>query len=162
MIFVTVGSDWPFDRLIRDVDSWASANSRSDVFAQIAGRARYKPTAMQFSEYLEPAEFSRRMSEASVIIAHAGMGTILTALRLQKPIIVFPRRAELREIRNEHQLATARHLSQSTNNIAVAFNEEELRAELDRIDTLEPSEGIADYASEPLLQCLRDFIISGK
>ncbi len=35
MILVTVGTDGPFDRLIRIVDDWACRNNRSDIFAQI-------------------------------------------------------------------------------------------------------------------------------
>lgn len=35
MIFVTVGHQTPFDRLIRLVDRWAEENMRHDLFAQI-------------------------------------------------------------------------------------------------------------------------------
>lgn len=35
MIFVTVGTQVQFDRLIRTVDEWAGARARSDIFAQI-------------------------------------------------------------------------------------------------------------------------------
>ena len=35
MIFVTVGTDSPFDRLMQVVDEWAAASGRTDVFAQI-------------------------------------------------------------------------------------------------------------------------------
>ncbi len=157
MIFVTVGTDWPFDRLIEQVDSWASENKRSDVFAQIAGSAAYQPRAMAFAEYLQPQEFTQRMVDASVIVAHAGMGTILTALQFRKPIILFPRRLALKETRNDHQLATAHHLKK-TMQIRVALDEVELRVQLDQIDSLEPSSGIQEFASESLLRCVREFI----
>ncbi len=161
MIFVTVGTDWSFDRLIEQVDNWASDNNRSHVFAQIAGSASYRPRAMAFAEYLQPQEFSHRMADASVIVAHAGMGTILTALQLRKPIIIFPRRLSLKETRNDHQLATAHRLVE-TAKIRVAFDEHELRCQLDQIDCLEPPGGIDDFASDSLLRCVREFIGSGQ
>ena len=56
MIFVTVGTDSPFDRLIAAVDSWAEENGRSDVVAQI-GRSRMKPRFMRCHEFIEPPQF---------------------------------------------------------------------------------------------------------
>ena len=157
MIFVTVGSDLPFDRLVRHVDTWAAKHRRTDVFAQI-GRTEYRPANIGFSKFLEPPEFSHRMACASALVAHAGMGTILSALRLQKPIIVFPRRTEFREVRNEHQLSTARYLSK-TGKIRVALDEEELLQQLDRIDSLRPSAHISEFANEELLDFIRSFVV---
>jgi hypothetical protein len=37
VIFVTIGSMFPFDRMIRVMDEWASKNANQDVFAQIGG-----------------------------------------------------------------------------------------------------------------------------
>ena len=79
MIFVTVGAQMPFDRLVQAVDEWAGARSRSDVFAQI-GSEGIPPSNIEFTRFLEAAEFKRRIREADVVISHAGMGTILSAL----------------------------------------------------------------------------------
>ncbi|XTP36291.1 glycosyltransferase [Mycobacterium sp. TJFP1] len=156
MIFVTVGSDLPFDRLIRHIDLWADATQRSDIFAQV-GSAKYVPQTISYSEFLEPSDFNRHMAEADAVVAHAGMGTILSALQLQKPIIIFPRRTAFREIRNEHQLATARYLSASSN-IFVALDEQALLDGLNKIDTLGASDKICDFASDQLIDCIQEFI----
>ena len=125
MIFVTVGTELPFDRLIGVVDAWAGRTKRADVFAQI-GDSYKRPLHIGYKTFIEPAEFARRFAEAQVIVSHAGMGTILSALQFQKPIVVMPRRAALQEHRNEHQLATARRLA-ALGKITVAFDEAELR-----------------------------------
>ena len=109
MIFVTVGSDIPFDRIIHAVDRWACARDRQDVFAQI-GRGGWQPQFISFAEMLEPAEFRERLTASRIIVGHAGMGTILSALQYSKPILVMPRRGSLGETRNDHQMATARQL----------------------------------------------------
>ncbi len=145
MIFVTVGTDQPFDRLIRIVDEWARDNQRTDVFAQI-GEAATPPRHIAYSHFLKPADFTQRFSSADMIIAHAGMGTILSALRHEKPILVFPRRASLGEQRNEHQLATARHLH-ALGKVNVAFDDAELRAMLQNLGSLRPREPIGAGAS---------------
>ena len=160
MIFVTVGTDMPFDRMIRVVDQWASENDRTDVFAQI-GEKGAEPAFLQYSRFLDPAEFNRRFATADLIVSHAGMGTILSALRFGKPILVMPRRASLGEQRNEHQLATA-HRLQELGKIEVAFDESELRTKLDCLDGLEAKERIGAFASEELLRAVGTFIRLGE
>jgi UDP-N-acetylglucosamine transferase subunit ALG13 len=156
MIFVTVGSDLPFDRLVREVDAWARKTQRHDIFAQI-GETDWKPTFVPYRKFLDPAEFQRHLSTASVVISHSGMGTILSALSFEKPILVFPRLASLREARNDHQLATSRYLS-NLGKIKVAFDEAALRHELDQLDALRAAPRIQAHADENLLAALRNFI----
>ncbi len=43
-----------------------------------------------------------------MVVAHAGIGTILSARRHARPLVILPRKADLGEHRNEHQMATAR------------------------------------------------------
>jgi UDP-N-acetylglucosamine transferase subunit ALG13 len=156
VIFVTVGTDMAFNRLVRTVDEWALASDRQDVFAQI-GETDWQPAHIAWSKFLQPPEFARRFAEADVVVAHAGMGTILSALQWEKPILVMPRRASQGEQRNEHQLATARHLSE-LGKINVAMDENELRAMLDGLGQLLPREKIGAYASDSLITALRDYI----
>jgi UDP-N-acetylglucosamine transferase subunit ALG13 len=156
MIFVTVGTELPFDRLVRVVDEWAQAAGRHDVFAQI-GETDWRPAHIKWSKFLAPREFTRRFAEADVVVAHAGMGTILSALQAEKPILVMPRRASLREQRNDHQLATARRLSK-LGKINVAMDEKELRAMVEAFGDLQPRDRIGAYATDPLISALREFI----
>ena len=156
MIFVTVGANTPFDRLIRCVDAWAAERGRDDVFAQI-GRTDYRPAHVRWREMLTPQEFRESLHGASVIVAHAGMGTILSALEIGVPLLVMPRRAALREQRNDHQLATARRLSER-GLVHVAQDETELRARLDEVVALRAHERIAAVAPAPLVEHLRSFI----
>lgn len=156
MIFVTVGAQMPFDRLVRTVDEWAQSRSRRDVFAQI-GSTSWRPSYIEHTAFLAPPEFRRRVAEASVIVAHAGMGSILTALELGKPILVMPRRGELRETRNDHQVATARQLA-DLGRVRAAFDEGELSALLDQIGELSAARTIRAHASDELIEAVRSFI----
>jgi UDP-N-acetylglucosamine transferase subunit ALG13 len=156
MIFVTVGTDQPFDRLIKVVDRWAKLNSRHDIFAQI-GENAWKPKYINYEEFLEPPRFIEFFSCASIIIGHAGMGTILSALHHGKPILVMPRKASLGEQRNEHQLATAKYMKE-LEKVNVAFDETELLERLNRIDQLIPRDNIGMFAQKDLLIGIRNFI----
>lgn len=106
MIFISVGTQLPFDRMIKVVDEWAGKDSTFEVIGQIS-TGEYIPKNFKSESYLPSGKFTDFFTRADVIISHAGMGNIITALELAKPIIIFPRRAELGEHRNNHQLATA-------------------------------------------------------
>jgi len=156
MIFVTVGAQMPFDRLIRAVDEWASTRGRADVFAQI-GPSDLKTKAASTVQFMKPEEFRQRVTAADLIVAHAGMGSIITALELGKPIIVMPRRGDLRETRNDHQLATARKLGDAKR-VIVAWDERELIDKLDTVDGRGSFDRIQTHASEGLVCALRSFL----
>lgn len=156
MIFVTVGAQMPFDRLIRAVDDWVGRTRRADVFAQI-GSTGWCPTHMRWVEFLRPEEFRQRVKSAQAVVSHAGMGTILTALQYGTPLLVMPRQAELSETRNDHQLATVRRFFE-LERIAVALDEVELAAKLDELEQIQPGEKIGPYASPQLLTILRRFV----
>jgi UDP-N-acetylglucosamine transferase subunit ALG13 len=132
MIFVTVGAQMSFDRLVRTVDEWAGRTERGDVFAQI-GPSDFEPRHVQWSHFINPTQFQDCMEMADAIIAHAGMGTIITAIEHHKPILVMPRRGDLGETRNDHQIATAREF-EHRGVVHVAMDERALVACLDRID----------------------------
>lgn len=156
MIFVTVGSQEPFDRLIRAVDEWARLRGQSDVFAQIAS-STFRPQHIKFTHSIEPSEFSRVMREARVIVAHAGMGSIISALELGKPIVVMPRRADFHETRNDHQVATAEHFG-AQGRVIVATDEQDLPQKLDHALTLGDTDRIQAQASPRLIATIRAFV----
>ena len=155
MIFVTVGTQLPFDRLVRAVDEWAGESAAPAVFAQI-GETPYRPAHMEWAQYLPADQFRRRVAAASLIVSHAGMGNLLAALEAQKPLIVMPRRAALNEIRNDHQLATIKWLRQLPG-VTVAEDVAELAATLRAGDWPAP-EALRSEASPELLAAVRDFI----
>jgi UDP-N-acetylglucosamine transferase subunit ALG13 len=127
VIIVTVGMQLGFDRLIAAMDGLAP-DLGMKVIAQ-TGKGAYVPRNMDVRTKIAPAEFEALVGEAQLIVAHAGIGTVLTAARCQKPIVLMPRRADMGEHRNDHQLATARKLA-GRPGILVAADETELAARI--------------------------------
>ena len=156
MIFVTVGAQMPFDRLVKAVDQWAHDQGRDDVFAQI-GQSEFRPSYIQWTQFLSPEAFMSKYAAAKVIVAHAGTGSIITALQMGKPILIMPRRASLRETRNDHQVATSEQFSRF-DSVAVAWDEKELITKLESIDNMHGSQTIGTTASSELVAAIREFI----
>ncbi len=112
MIFLTVGTQFPFDRLVQAVDEALDRNGfAEEVFAQI-GDSTYKPRNFQAVTSLDKHQFDESFRRASGIIGHAGMGTICMALEMNKPLLVLPRRKRFGEVVNDHQVAIARKFEQ--------------------------------------------------
>ncbi|MFV8818153.1 glycosyltransferase [Haliea sp. E17] len=109
MIFVTVGTQLPFDRMVAMVDEYCDAHAGLEVFAQVGNGARYIPRNFESVGMLSLAESRRCFEQSDVIISHVGIGSILTALGLGKPILMMARLAELQEHRDNHQEQTLRH-----------------------------------------------------
>ena len=156
MIFLTIGTQLPFDRLVRIMDGLAP-QLNEEVVAQV-NQCDFTPKNIKTVDFLAPDEFNGLFVKARLIVSHAGMGTILSALQKGKPIVVFPRIAALGEHRNEHQLATARKFKES-GIVNVAMDETELRDYLLCKD-LHPLQHISDKASASLIQSIESFINS--
>lgn len=155
MIFVTVGTQLPFDRLVKAVDVWA-ARSNASVFAQV-GPSTTRFENIETAPFLTPDETTKRIRTASLIVAHAGMGTIFTCLAARRPLIVLPRSAELGEHRNEHQRATARKLG-DRGIVTVAWDVDELASQMNSFGDVEVAPAIGDHAEVTLLDAVRDFL----
>lgn len=129
VIFVTVGTQLKFDRMVGAIDQWAGL-MEIQVFSQV-GPTEACFSNIQHKQFLEPDELDRFFETAQLVVAHAGMGSIISALSLGKPIIIVPRKASLGEHRNDHQMATAKRFS-GRPGVYVAWDEKELVALLDK------------------------------
>jgi len=160
VILVAVGTQFPFDRLVEAVDRWAASSGTTDVVAQI-GPSSYVPSAIRVHPFLPPKAFQALLEQADLVVAHCGMGSILSALSHGKPIVVMPRSAAKGEHRNDHQHATAQRFSEQPG-VTVAWDETDLRRCLERIGNNGPGEPdfspIPSKAPRQLTDRLRAFL----
>ena len=157
MIFLTVGHQMPFDRLVRIVDEWARVSGRGDIFAQI-GDGEYWPSWFQAVPFLTPQQFQQRIAGASGVIGHAGTGTIIAALQLRKALLVLPRLAALGETRNDHQVATARYFAER-GHILAGYSESEFASLLEGFESFRPSTTLDELGSPQLIRRIRNFAL---
>ena len=155
MIFLTVGS-WRkgFDRLIKAVDELVENGFiKEPVIAQI-GHSSYVPKNMKTMEFCSPDDFSELISQARMIIAHAGIGTIAMAVRKQKPVVVVPRKSSLGEHFDDHQFATAKALEKE-GKILVAYEVEQLEEKARQAENFVPEK---TRPSNQILSAVQQFI----
>jgi UDP-N-acetylglucosamine transferase subunit ALG13 len=156
VILISVGTQLPFDRLIRTVDRWALDHARPDVIAQV-GPTRYQPVAMKSFAHVAYDVFRDLQKDCTVMVCHAGMGSIITAMEFGKPIIVMPRNHKLGEHRNGHQFATLRQFGNRPG-IYPAETELELLALLERVDELTAYPTLNTIASDAFVEQLAEIV----
>ena len=104
MIFVVLGTqDKRFDRLISLVDEAVSKGWIQEEVIVQAGCTDYLSSSMKIIDYISMDEFEKYMNECRILITHGGVGTIMSALRLKKPVIACARLAKYGEHHNDHQ-----------------------------------------------------------
>ena len=137
MIFLTVGTQFPFDRLLMAVDRALDENEHTEeIFAQV-GETSYRPRKFKAVAWLDKDEFDRSFHQATAIIGHAGMGTISMALESNKPLLVLPRLRKFKEVVNDHQMAIARKFEQ-LGHLLVAYEADDVPAKLRLLPAFEP------------------------
>ncbi|MDB5010141.1 MAG: glycosyltransferase family 28 protein [Mucilaginibacter sp.] len=158
MIFVTAGTQLPFDRLIKTIDEIASEFTDTHFVAQ-ALESDYKAKNIEVLKFISPTDFNSYIDNAELIISHAGMGTIISALVKQKPIIVMPRLTKYNEHRNEHQLGTSKKMD-SLGYVDVVYDEQELIIKFRHMwpKNLKPRNRIGEAASEEIINSINNFI----
>lgn len=109
MIFVILGTQkFQLNRLLEQLDKYIEGGLiKEEVIAQI-GNSDYEPHNFNYFRFLDKSEFEHYIENASLVITHSGVGSIITALNAKKPIIVFPRLEKYKEHVDNHQLDIAK------------------------------------------------------
>ena len=106
MIFVTLGTQkFQMNRLIKAVDEIA-LSVKEEIFIQ-RGFSDYVPKNCKYVDFLDADKYDEKISKCSILITHAGVGTIITAINNKKPIIVVPRMNKYLEHVDDHQCQIA-------------------------------------------------------
>lgn len=150
MIFATTGAQLPFDRLVKMLDDIAPTIDEK-IVAQFI-QSTYRPRNLDVTGFVSPADFGKYVADARIVVAHAGMGSIISALELGKPVVVLPRLASMGEHRNDHQVATAERLTE-LGYVFYAHDYDELSAFI-RAESLPPLRKISTQASSRLVQAI--------
>lgn len=106
----TVGTDHHrFDRLVGWVDAWAAAHPDVTVLVQHGTAA--PPRHARGVAMLGYDDLVAAMATASVVVAQGGPATIMDSRSVgQRPVVV-PRRAQHREVVDDHQVTFARWMA---------------------------------------------------
>jgi UDP-N-acetylglucosamine transferase subunit ALG13 len=152
MIFVTIGTSEPFDRLLSAVEG--SVNGEPMLVQR--GVSQIAPSGASVVDFMGFDEFMEAVRQARVVVTHAGVGTVLVAISAGKRPVVVPRLRRFREAVDDHQLPFARRLHEAGLVVLV----EDLSRLKDALAPLPASDGTLDRSPTAcsLVADLRSFL----
>ena len=158
MIFASVGSMLPFDRLVRAVDAWAGTHPSEEVFVQI-GDGEFEPQHAAWARIVPHSEYRQRLEQCDLFVAHVGMGSILQALEIGKQMLLLPRLASQREVTTDHQLHTAQQFGDKPG-VMIVSDELALQTAISDLlsSPLERTGAISQYAQPELIKNIANFL----
>ena len=130
LVLVTVGTDHhPFDRLVDWVDRWLAETTHAVRCVVQHGTSR-APHVADGQPKFRHTELQRLVAEAHVVVCHGGPGTIMDCRQVGLTPIVVPRRHDLGEHVDNHQVRFTRRIAES-GLIQLAESEPRLRELVD-------------------------------
>lgn len=113
MILVTLGTqDKSFKRLLNTLEKQIDMGLITDEIIVQSGYTKFDSKHMQLIPYFSQDELDRYRKEASLIITHGGVGSILDGCRFDKKIIGVARLKEFKEHINDHQIEICERFAQ--------------------------------------------------
>ncbi len=121
-VVVTLGTEpFAFDRAVAAVRNAVPSSAR--VTWQV-GPATSTSGLTDVHVLLPERDLLRRIDSADVVVAHAGVGSALAALKAGKLPVLLPRKARFGEVADDHQYAIAGELR--SRGLAIAVEPEDL------------------------------------
>jgi beta-1,4-N-acetylglucosaminyltransferase len=151
MIFVTIGTSEPFDRLFAAVEALGTSE---DVVAQV-GTSTRRPVGAQCFDFLSFDDTLEYMRAARAVVCHAGVGSVLSSLTVGRVPVVMPRLRRYGEAVDDHQLPFARRLA-AEGLVVNVENERQLGDALVEVQSIPPG----SLASSALAMDLKAYIAS--
>ena len=156
LVVATVGTDHhPFDRLVRWVDEWFSSRRSDEIRCLVQRGTAQSPVHVHSTEYLPYDELQAALSDARAVVCHGGPATIMLCVAAGTCPIVIPRRHDLGEHVDDHQVAFARRIA-ADGVIMLAETQESLEALLER-QLQEPRTAAPDGARASVAETVARF-----
>ena len=156
MIFVVLGTQkFQLNRLLQKLDEYVEQGLLTDeIYAQI-GNSTYKPRHYAYKDFMDKKEFDATIAKADLVIAHSGVGTIITAIHAKKPVVVFPRLAKYKEHVDDHQLDIARAFEMKKY-VLCCYENDDLLEKINKCKNFQFDEYVSQQ--KQIIGIIRDFL----
>jgi exopolysaccharide biosynthesis glucuronosyltransferase PssE len=128
LIFVTVGNATQgFRRLLDAVDVLAGKGTFNgeEVLIQFGSNSDFQASHCKQEAFLQTARFAEAMRTASLVISHAGAGTLIHSWQAGHTPVVMPRRKQYGELIDDHQAELVNELA-AEGRVIAAYEPHEL------------------------------------
>lgn len=139
-VLITTGTaeEYDFSRLLKIIDELCDRQIllSDDLIVQSNGNT-YIPKNFEVHSMFSRAKFEQALQDADYLISHAGTGSVISALKAEKKVILFPRLEQYGELIDNHQLEICKAFEEK-GYVLVAKDKEELITCINKIRVFLP------------------------
>lgn len=104
MIYITLGTQaCDFTRCMKMVEELIRKVGIKDKIVVQTGYTSYKPEGIECFDFVPEDKYQQFMTEADLVISHAGTGALFSSIKKGKKVIAVARLAKYGEMVNDHQ-----------------------------------------------------------
>ncbi len=156
MILVLLGTqNNSFHRLLEEIEKNIKDGTINEEVIVQAGYTKYQTHKMRMISLVSKEQLEKFQDEASLIITHGGVGSIISSIRKDKKVIAVPRMHEYGEHVNNHQIEIVKNFNEQGYIIGIE-KVEDLKNALERVKQFKPRK--YQLNNERLLKTIEDFI----
>ena len=112
MIFVPLGTQpTGFSRCLKMLDEMIEHYHITEEIVVQAGNSVYESPNFKTIPFMPEESFKQHISDASVVISHAGSGALFNAIKQHKKLIAVARLKKYHEMADDHQTELVRKLA---------------------------------------------------
>mgnify|MGYP004537269415 FL=1 len=138
MILVLLGTqNNSFHRLLEEVEKNIEDKTIKEEVIVQAGYTKYESNKMKIMDLMSKEQLSKFQDEASLIITHGGVGSIVSSIEKSKKVIAVPRKHEYGEHVNNHQIQIVKDFNDKGYIIGIE-NVEDLKGAIIKSKIFEP------------------------
>jgi len=144
MIFVTLGTfPTPFTRPLKALDELCQKNIIKEEVIVQSGYTEYESEHLKMLPFISPQEMEEYIKKARIVITHAGTGSLVQPVKMEKLVIAIPRLFEKNEHVDDHQLEIFNKFVES--NYVYPWNkDDQLESILSEIENYKPSKFVSN------------------
>lgn len=160
MIFVILGGvvDFDFSRILKTIDELVEeqVTDGKDIIAQ-RGHSKYIPLNYDSFDFVDGNTFDEYIKNADLIITHGGVASLISAMKMEKRVIAFPRLGKYKEHLDDHQTEITSVLSKE-GYILYATDKDQLKNCIIQAEQFTPKKFVSDNSL--MSKLITDFIDS--
>ncbi|MGB5553486.1 MAG: PssE/Cps14G family polysaccharide biosynthesis glycosyltransferase [Flavobacteriaceae bacterium] len=158
MILVTLGTfPTEFTRPLIELERLLEQGLIKEEVIVQNGHTPFESKFMTLRPFMSPDEITELYKKARVIISHAGTGSLIKGIKLEKKVIAVARLSKYNEMVDDHQVELLDTFTE-LNYIYPWYETDQLNDILNAIDSFEPSPYISK--KEVIINYLDDYINS--
>lgn len=156
MILVLLGTqNNSFHRLLEEVEKNINEGTINEEVIVQAGYTKFKSHKMRIIDLISKEQLEQFQEEASLIITHGGVGSIITSIKKGKKVIAVPRMHEYGEHVNNHQVQIVKNFDEQGYIIGIE-RVEDLKQAIIKSKEFKPKKYQTN--NDKMLKIIEDFI----